>query len=617
MALAVLFKGDLAALTQTLLYWKDKDPLPMRPTTTMILLGLCLFGIGISTQAASTSTNTNTLGPAPSTKVLIRMTVLGISEGVLFGSTVNNAGESIGFTSDTFGTNDTIFAVVNQNSAHPSLYQTNGDFSSATNVPSLPKVHSRFTEITGTSQGVVVGNYASASGTRAFIVSTNGSLSHFSYPGAQPETTVITGISQGTVVGTFLDNRNALHGFSYTTTNASYNRIDEPQAIGRTHVHGISEGVIYGSYVTTRGITNGFTYSKGTYTTNSVPGASKFTEITGYSQGSVAGNYLDTNRVHGGFYYDGTNYSQADIGITGYSHIAGFNQGETAGNFLETNGVMYYTTSTNVVNTRSIFLTTNYWQTTLAAYPPHPNTKALVKYSPPASSEGNSGFTQGTTVTNGGTFGGSITQIGSGSTTLSGSNTYSGSTVVNGGTLTLGSSNNAIIITNGGSGTTTLSGSTNTNSFGGGTSGVTLSGSGTVTLSGSNTYSGSTTINGGTVLGNGGSLGTNSITLNIGTLDLGGSYLINPINDLVFSPGITTGLLTISNSGSSDYTLGNFGSSNSFTISPGTSDTISFADYTGTNPGIALTLTPATATNPTSGAFLILPGTNTVEFLLH
>ena len=591
----------------------------------MILLGLCLFGIGTSVRAASTSTNTNTLGPAPSTKVLIRMTVLGISEGVLFGSTVNNAGESIGFTSDTFGTNDTIFAVVNQNSAHPSLYQTNGDFSSATNVPSLPKVHSRFTEITGTSQGVVVGNYASASGTRAFIVSTNGSLSHFSYPGAQPETTVITGISQGTVVGTFLDNRNALHGFSYTTTNASYNRIDEPQAIGRTHVHGISEGVIYGSYVTTRGITNGFTYSKGTYTTNSVPGASKFTEITGYSQGSVAGNYLDTNRVHGGFYYDGTNYSQADIGITGYSHIAGFNQGETAGNFLETNGVMYYTTSTNVVNTRSIFLTTNYWQTTLAAYPPHPNTKALVKYSPPASSEGNSGFTQGTTVTNGGTFGGSITQIGSGSTTLSGSNTYSGSTVVNGGTLTLGSSNNAIIITNGGSGTTTLSGSTNTNSFGGGTSGVTLSGSGTVTLSGSNTYSGSTTINSGALFSaNGGTLGssnsTNGITFGAGSiLDI--SHLTNflkvPINGLVFSSASPTSSLTISNSGSNDYTLGNFGSSNSLTISPGTSDTISFADYTGTNPDIALTLTEAGATNATGGGLLILPGTNTVEFLLH
>ena len=616
-------------MTQTVLCWKDKDPLPMRPITTMILLGLCLFGIGISTQAASTSTNTNTLGPAPSTKVLIRMTVLGISEGVIFGSTVNNAGESIGFTSDTVGTNDTIFTVVNPNSAHPSLYLTNGDFSSATNVPSLPKVHSRFTEITGTSQGVVVGNYASASGTRAFIVSTNGSLSHFSYPGARPETTVITGISQGTVVGTFRDYKDALHGFSYTTTNSSYNRIDEPQGIGRTHVNGISEGVIYGSYVTPKGITNGFTYSQGAYTTNSVPGAEKFTEITGYSQGSVAGNYLAINRVHGGFYYDGTNYSQADVGITGYSRIAGYNEGVTAGNFLETNGVMYYSTSTNVVNTRSIFLTTNYWQTTLAAYPPHPSTKALVKYRPPASNDGNSGVMgssntySGGTVVNGGTLslGSIIYGLGSpvtNTTNLSGaSNTYSGSTVVNGGTLTLGSSNNAIIVTNGGSGTTTLSGSTNTNSFGGGTSGVTLSASGTVTLSGSNTYSGSTTINGGTVLGNGGSLGTNSITLNIGTLDLGGSYLINPINDLVFSPGITTGLLTISNSGSSDYTLGNFGSSNSFTISPGTSDTISFADYTGTNPGIALTLTPATATNPTSGAFLILPGTNTVEFLLH
>jgi len=389
----------------------------MRPITFMILLGQCLFGIGTSTQAASTSTNTNTLGPGPSTKVLIRMTVLGISEGVLFGSTVNNAGESIGFTSDTLGTNDTIFAVVNPNSAHPSLYQTNGDFSTATNLPSLPKVHSRFTEITGTSQGVVVGNYAASSGTRAFIVSTNGSLSLYSYPGARPETTVITGISQGTVVGTFLDYRNTVHGFSYTTTNASYNRIDEPQGIGRTHVHGVSEGVIYGSYVTTKGITNGFTYSKGTYTTNNVPGAAKFTEITSYSQGSVAGNYLDTNRVHGGFYSDGTNYSQADVGITGYSRIAGYNQGMTVGNYLETNGVIYNTTSTNVVNTRVIFLTTNYWQTILAAYPPHPTTKALIKYRPPSSKGGSSGVTGVTGVNlggvsgNGGILGGTGTPV--------------------------------------------------------------------------------------------------------------------------------------------------------------------------------------------------------------
>jgi autotransporter-associated beta strand protein len=367
--------------------------------------------------------------------------------------------------------------------------------------------------------------------------------------------------------------------------------------------------------------------------------------------------------VHGGFYYDGTNYSQADIGITGYSHIAGFNQGETAGNFLETNGVMYYSTSTNVVNTRSIFLTTNYWQTTLAAYPPHPTTPLLVKYHPPASKAGNSGSgaTGGVVVVNGvgGTLyglgspvtdttylsgasntvsGGTFVNGGTGTITLgssnntvtiSGSNSYIGGTSIGGGTLTVGS-NSTIGITNGVSGSTNIfSGSTNTNSFGGVTNGgslgsgsLTVSGSNTLNLGGSNTFTGGLTVTNVVQITNGGTLGstnsTNDIIITDGEfIDLGGAYFTNPINGLVFSPGITTNSLTISNSGSSDYTLGNFGSSNSLTISPGTSDTISFADYAGTNPDIALTLTEAGATNATGGGLLILPGTNTVEFLLH
>lgn len=413
------------------------------------------------------------------------------------------------------------------------------------------------------------------------------------------------------------------HGFIYSVTTGNFSRIDVPKAVGRTYIHGITEGVLFGSFVTALDRTQGFVYATNHYTPIIVPEGPLFTEVTGYAAGAISGSYRDSNRVFHGFVISGTNTTALDNSYdpSAYLRLTGGDTNLLVGNEYNPNdGFMENTTdSTNTF--RPIFLTTNSWQTPIGNYPLHVTSAPPTKWKPHGLiltlSTNSYSDVSGISIDNGysdswnsGSYSlgssGSVslgisnsassvgTTINSGTVTLLlGSNSYTGLTIVNGGTLSLDGS---------------LSGSGSINIFSGGT----------LTLSGSNTYTGSTTINNGTIVfgGNLGSFPTNDITLTGGAiLGLGESYLTNPINGLVFSSDTNTSSLTISNSGSSDYTLGNFGSSNSLTISPGTSDTISFGDYTGTNPDIALTLTPATATNPIGAAFLILPGTNKVEFL--
>jgi autotransporter-associated beta strand protein len=156
---------------------------------------------------------------------------------------------------------------------------------------------------------------------------------------------------------------------------------------------------------------------------------------------------------------------------------------------------------------------------------------------------------------------GALTQAGSGTVYLTANNTLTGGTIVNAGTLaitnggTLGATNDAITLN---AGTIDLGGQTSTKGnftmasgtlqngtlaatnyslTGGGAitatlvdgfagaSALTKSGTGTATLYGNNTYTGGTTVNAGTLaITNGGTMGAtnNAVTLNAGTIDLGG-----------------------------------------------------------------------------------------------
>lgn len=194
-----------------------------------------------------------------------------------------------------------------------------------------------------------------------------------------------------------------------------------------------------------------------------------------------------------------------------------------------------------------------------------------------------------------GTIGGSgsLTQAGSGTTTLNAANTYSGTTTITGGTLSVSADNNlgtapgsatpASVVINGGTlsssagftlnsnrgialGTTGSTGGTINVAAGtlvyggeiannGGTNSLTKSGTGTLTLSGINTYSGSSTITAGTVqisaannLGDGSV--SNTITLGAATLrSTGNVYSLGSNRSITLTAGATlradAGTLTV------------------------------------------------------------------------
>lgn len=166
--------------------------------------------------------------------------------------------------------------------------------------------------------------------------------------------------------------------------------------------------------------------------------------------------------------------------------------------------------------------------------------------------------------------GGTLTFLGSGTTDLAGSNTYSANTVIKsgivqalstsalsassafsiasgaelqlngfsntvaslsddgsagGGTVSNGAATNATLTLGATSGTATFSGSIEDGS-GGGSLKLAKTGGGTQVLSGANSYTGGTSVSGGTLkISGGGTLGatTNSLAVNGGTLDLGGT----------------------------------------------------------------------------------------------
>jgi autotransporter-associated beta strand protein len=228
--------------------------------------------------------------------------------------------------------------------------------------------------------------------------------------------------------------------------------------------------------------------------------------------------------------------------------------------------------------------------------------------------------TNGQTVSIAGVISGGngLTKSGTGTLTLTGTNTYSGATTISAGTLNAnasaaigdGSATNTLVFSGGtlqaggtiaspSTRTVTLSsaGTIDTNaqsvSIAGvisGANGLTKSGTGTLTLTGTNTYGGSTTISAGTLNANasaaiGDGSATNTLILNGGTLQAGGTITspstrgvtlsstgtIDTNSNAVSIAGVIGGAGSITKSGAGTLTLtGTNTYSGSTTISGGT-----------------------------------------------
>jgi fibronectin-binding autotransporter adhesin len=152
--------------------------------------------------------------------------------------------------------------------------------------------------------------------------------------------------------------------------------------------------------------------------------------------------------------------------------------------------------------------------------------------------------------------GGSVSQIGTGTTILTANHTYTGTTFISGGALQLGDggttgSLSSSAIANNSSLTFNRSDAVSYAGTISGTGRLTKLGTGAFTLSGSNSYSGGTTIGSGTLsLGNAYALGSGNIQLNGGSLDLNGQANVSG-GSLVIGSGAT--LLNSSTTSAASY----------------------------------------------------------------
>ena len=208
---------------------------------------------------------------------------------------------------------------------------------------------------------------------------------------------------------------------------------------------------------------------------------------------------------------------------------------------------------------------------------------------------------------------GSLSQMGSGITTLTGTNTYSGTTsIASGSTLQLGAGSttgsiaNTSSIVDNGSLIVNHSDAVSLTQNITGTGALTQSGAGTTTVTGTNTYTGSTTVSGGTLQvgasstsGTTGTLGTGAVTLSNGSTLSYQRDANTTINNVITGTGNVianiTGTLGIGSGGISLAGSGSFTPSISLTSTGAITQTgaLSISNASSTNTSISLTTTAA------------------------
>ena len=155
--------------------------------------------------------------------------------------------------------------------------------------------------------------------------------------------------------------------------------------------------------------------------------------------------------------------------------------------------------------------------------------------------------------------GGTVTQLGAGTTSLTNLNIYSGATTITNGTLSIGNggangsinASSGISVGTGANLTFNLNGGYNATKVISGLGSVTQAGTGgTTTLTGANTYTGATTVTAGTLLVNGNQLSaTGAVTVQTGGT-LGGSGTLGGVVTVnsggILSPGNSPGTITVS-----------------------------------------------------------------------
>ncbi len=211
---------------------------------------------------------------------------------------LSNAGQVIGRYTDAAGSHAYLYG----DGTYTEIAVPGADFTTALQV---------------SAGGKILAEYFDSAGLHPAI-DDNGTFTTLSVPGASSTVVRLANSSSsnllpaindaGQVIGTYADAAGS-HAFLYSGGDSSYTTLAVPGAALTTPTAINAAGQVLGTYGTVPGTTSGarpFVYSDGAYTTIAVPGATTTTAAQINDAGQVAGTYSDATGTHVFLETDGT-----------------------------------------------------------------------------------------------------------------------------------------------------------------------------------------------------------------------------------------------------------------------------------------------------------------------